>query len=383
MDSRNPKKKFFRRFKILLVTAATVLLGSCMLAYPGTGAESVKTSLELCAGVLVPSLFCFMVLASFCTESFVLDYLSRPFSWFTRRILKLPPCAAGVLLVSMVGGFPVGARSVASLAAQGRLSRGEANRMLCFCTNAGPAFLIGVVGATLFGNARTGVLLFAAQISSSLLLAILCGLCARRRETSETGGQARLPLTSAFVKAVTDSTTAMLVICAFVVVFGVLLALLKATGVVGALAETLYRLFGVPYETTQAVLHAALEVSGGCASLSGLSGKTAVLLVAFFISFSGICVQCQILSVIGSQKLGGGRFFCFRIVHGLLTAGVMAALLSLFPQAAPVFKTTAVGLPVVSSVSVPASVCLLLLCVFFLFSVQDFGERLKRNKQKP
>ena len=341
MVSRSPKKKFFRRFKILLVTAATVLLGGCMLAYPGTVAESVKTSLGLCAGVLVPSLFCFMVLASFCTESFVLDYLSRP----------------------------------------GRLSRGEANRMLCFCTNAGPAFLIGVVGATLFGNARTGVLLFAAQISSSLLLAILCGLCARRRETSEAGGRTRLPLTSAFVKSVTDSTTAMLVICAFVVVFGVLLALLKATGVVGALAETLYRLFGVPYETTHAVLHAVLEVSGGCASLSGLSGKTAVLLVAFFISFSGICVQCQILSVIGSQKLGGGRFFCFRIVHGLLTAGVMAVLLALFPQAAPAFKATAVGLPVVNSVSVPASVCLLLLCVFFLFSVQDFGERLKQNKQ--
>ncbi|MFQ8599813.1 MAG: hypothetical protein ACLSAP_03970 [Oscillospiraceae bacterium] len=381
MPSRNRKKTSLRRLKVLLVTVATVLLGICMLAYPGTVAESVKTSLGLCAGVLVPSLFCFMVLATFCTEIFVLDYLSRPFSWFARRVLKLPPCAAGVLLVSMVGGFPVGARSITSLAAQGRLSHSQANRMLCFCTNAGPAFLIGVVGATLFGNARTGALLFAAQVSSSLLLAVLCGLCARRQETAETAGKARLPLTSAFVKSVTDSTTAMLFICAFVVVFGAVLALLKATGAVGALAEMLYRLFGVPYETTQAVLHAVLEVSGGCVSLSGLSGKTAVLLVAFFISFSGICVQCQILSVINSQKLGAGRFFCFRIVHGLLTAGVMSILLSMFPQAAPVFGPTSVGIPVVHSVSVPASVCLLLLCIFFLFSVQDFGEKLKQKKR--
>ena len=52
----------------------------------------------------------------------------------------------------------------------GSITRREAGRMLLFCVNAGPAFVVSTVGAGLLGNARYGVVLLAAHMLASLTI---------------------------------------------------------------------------------------------------------------------------------------------------------------------------------------------------------------------
>lgn len=101
--------------------------------------------------------------------------------------------------MSFVGGYPVGAKTIASLVREKKLSQETAARMLCFSVNAGPSFLIGTVGVALLGSPRLGWILLFAQIASAFLIG---GIVSRRAKISrgETGGVG-LPFSAAFVEA--------------------------------------------------------------------------------------------------------------------------------------------------------------------------------------
>ncbi len=54
----------------------------------------------------------------------------------------------------------MGAKSVIALYENGTCSKVEAERLLSFCTNSGPAFIFGIVGAGVFSGGRIGLLLY-------------------------------------------------------------------------------------------------------------------------------------------------------------------------------------------------------------------------------
>lgn len=74
----------------------------------------------------------------------------------------VPPagCASSALLLGLVGGYPIGAQTAAGLYRDRLLTREEAQRLLTFCNNANPVFLISVLGAGVFGSVRVGVWLW-------------------------------------------------------------------------------------------------------------------------------------------------------------------------------------------------------------------------------
>lgn len=53
------------------------------------------------------------------------------------------------------------------------MTRGEAERLLAFCNNSNPVFLISVLGAGVFGSVRTGVWLWLIHILSALLTGLV------------------------------------------------------------------------------------------------------------------------------------------------------------------------------------------------------------------
>ena len=93
-------------------------------------------------------------------------------------------CAAALVL-GLIGGYPVGAKAAADLYRNGRCNESEARRLLGFCNNAGPSFLIGVVGAGIFQSAKLGLLLEGIHIFSALLIGLLYHFLPDTRSTHE------------------------------------------------------------------------------------------------------------------------------------------------------------------------------------------------------
>ena len=202
-----------------------------------TDAEQVRRSaseaLSLCAGTVVPALFPFMVVSGLLMALGFGDWLSPRLAGLMGPLFHLPGSAGSALLLGFIGGYPIGVRTAAELYRQGSLTREEASRLLTFCNNSNPAFLISVLGVGVFGNIRTGMYLWLIHLLSALLTGMFFrdhGTSVAPRGTIKSFSCRTVSLPSAFVGSVSNALTAILSVCAFVVVFYVVVSPLKTLG---------------------------------------------------------------------------------------------------------------------------------------------------------
>ena len=274
------------------------------------------------------------------------------------------------------GGYPVGARTALSLYQKGMCTKTEAERLLSFCNNSGPAFILGVVGAGVFANSRVGVLLCLAHAAASVCVGVLFRFYGRK---TDTGARTRAPhpqfraehFSSIFTSVVKNAFFSTLNICAFVVFFTVVIQLLIRSGFLPGLAQVLGTVlapFGLTPEWAQRLLTGALEISSGVWTLSGdgtLSGK--LILAAFMLGWAGISVHCQVLSFIGGSGLSVGTYLVGKLLHGGLSALFIAVLVRLFPLEAPVSDYLADQVAGIAGMDFHRTLVISLVCAWVLF----------------
>ena len=212
-----------------LTLPAVLAVGGLLLLRPQEAAQAVREGLALCAGTVIPSLFPFFVVVSLLLQLGLAETLQGLCGPFMGPLFRMRGVCALPLLAGLLGGYPAGARTAAELFQQGRLSRREAELLLGFCDNCGPAFLLGYVGAGVLGDARAGAYLYLIHVLSALLAGmVLCRLCPGRDPALPGGRTAArsVPFPQALTAAGSGAVTATLNICAFVVLFRVLAALL-------------------------------------------------------------------------------------------------------------------------------------------------------------
>ena len=193
--------------------------------------QAAAEGLALCAGTVIPSMFPFLVVSGLLISLGFGARLAPLLSGWMTPLFRLPGQAGSALVLGLLGGYPVGAKTAAELYRQGQLTRDEAQRLLTFCNNANPAFFLNVLGHGVFGSVRAGVWLLLIH----LLAALLTGLLFRGRQDTRPGGSAptTVPPPSffpAFVAAVNGAAWSMLRICAFVVFFYTLASPLRRPG---------------------------------------------------------------------------------------------------------------------------------------------------------
>lgn len=328
-----------KKLRSTLLTAAVLLSGLALIAAPGESMEGAREGLRLCFNVIVPSLFPFFVLSSLVVDLGLAARLGRVMERFMRPLFRVGGSCAAALALGFIGGYPVGARTTLQLYEQGLCTKTEAERLLAFCNNSGPAFIFGVVGAGIFGDGRVGFLLYLTHALASLLVGLIFRFHGRdrgtpSRRTSMPISAVRLP--AAFTGAVTRALESTLNICAFVVFFSVVLRLLTAYGVLGALAELL-SLLGLEQEWARRLIAGLLELSSGVSSLSGGRGFVGLAsMAAFMLGWAGLSVHCQVLSFLVDSGLSARVYIAGKFCHGLLAAALTWLLARLLPMEEPV-----------------------------------------------
>lgn len=359
----------------ILPLAAALAAAAALLALPQAASAGAAQGVRSCLELLVPTLFPFMVLSGYLSCSGAARLLGRPLDRVTRALFRLPGSAAPVFLLSLVGGYPVGARGAASLRRAGQISDSQMQRMLLFCVNPGLAFTVSTVGAEAFGSAPLGWLLFAAQAVSSLLLGVAVSWPARRETEVPPAPDAPDPPGQALSQAVAGASRGMFQLCAFVVLFFVLASLLEASGVLEAAARALHAL-GVPSPAADALVPFLLEVVNGCRV--GAQAGAGLPLFAFGIAWGGLCVHLQVWVAAGGLPVPRAAFWLARLLHGTLSAALCSLFLRFFPAARPAFLGSTAPVQAQNAASLPASAALLLLCAVFLFTCGK-----SRNSESP
>ena len=286
-----------------------ILLTSCvaflvLIIDSKTSLNAAKEGIALCLNTVIPSLFPFLVLSSLLNGSLqgksykVLSDLSR--------ICKIPKGTESIFLIGLTGGYPVGALSIRQAYESKEIRKNEAERMLGFCNNPGPAFLFGITGA-IFHSAWIPLVLYVIVISSAIITGITLP-----------GGSNRIcsiPKHSA-TSPLRQSIQAMAQVCAWVILFRVLLRFLD---------KWIFWLF--PHWLVT-ILSGILELTNGCLAIQGLGNEALQFVIgAFLMTFGGLCVGMQTISVVGN--LSCKYYFIGKAIQSV-TAVSLAIPVSIF-----------------------------------------------------
>ncbi len=307
--------------KISFILSVFLALGAFfgLLLCPEASAGGARTGLLLCSGVIIPSLFPFIVLANLFLE---MGLPNRVGMFFTPISKKLGISGAGsvAFILGLVSGYPLGAITVSEMYSKGAFKKHEAEWLLGFCDNSGPAFIISVAGSAVFKSVGIGFFLYGVHI----LAAVLTGLILKSRESgystaffppSSTG------FAAAFTNSVKHATGTMVTVCGFVVFFSVLVGLLDFNGAFSSLAGFLSSHFGTELHFSRSLLTGILELSTGTSSMLGLSANAKNLaLCSFLLGWGGICVHAQASAVIREGGLSPVRHTFGKLLHGFLSA---------------------------------------------------------------
>lgn len=263
----------------MAATGLLILIFDSSLALEGAG-----SGIELCVKTVIPSLFPFFVLSAVLTDALRLPD-AKPVQ-ILARFLGIPASAVSVLIPAVLGGYPVGAKSVGDLYQQKQISRQEAQRMLAFCSNAGPSFLFGMVSG-FFPEKKAVWLLWLIHICSAALTAAAIPATA-------TAQQALPPVKSMGNNSlILSSAKSMCLVCCWVVLFRILIAFLNA-----------WVLWAFPV-WVQVFLMGLLELTNGCCSLLLIENvNVRFILCSCMLALGGICVLFQTISVTKGLPIG-------------------------------------------------------------------------------
>lgn len=315
---RNENVSFYYFCGILLVFSAAALL-FC----PSITAQATEQSLAICLRSLLPSLFPFFVLTELWTALGYAEQLSHAASCWMERIFHLPGSAASALIAGYIGGYPVGAQTIAKLYENQLLDRDSAEYALRFCNNAGPAFIFGVVGVGLFHSVSAGAFLYGLHLVSAWIIGFLF-----RPPSSPKGFSTRsyntqpLPFSAALPDAIVHAGKTLLRVFAFVFFFGILSAFLRSI-LPSRFAGTLL----------SSLLIGSLELAGGISllSVSPCSYPLLFASAAFLLGWGGLCVHLQTLSILRTTGISTKRYFSGKFLQGLLSAVLAGLLCPLVP----------------------------------------------------
>lgn len=309
-----------KKFRAALPALALAAAFAALLRFPQEVSAAVTEGLRLSVSVLIPSLFPFFICVNLTSALGLTGVLARVFAPVMRRMFHVSGAGCTAVLCGAAGGYPSGAQCVAALYREGQLSRAEAEYLLLFCNNAGPAFLFGAVG-TVLGIGMTGCLLL---WGIHLLSALVIGLVNRPKEAPNAAlpPVQRANASGAVVEAVRSAGQSVLQITMFVAAFSVLARLLTM-----AAAHILP-------DGVCTVLTGMLELSGGIAALANLpiALRWKLALASFFLGFGGLCVRMQTQAVLAPAGLSGCGMLLAKLAQGLLAALITFFLAPLLPE---------------------------------------------------
>ncbi|MBR7123144.1 MAG: hypothetical protein IKC95_06805 [Oscillospiraceae bacterium] len=273
-----------------------------------TALQGAQQGILLCIQTVIPSLFPFFVLSTIMNK--MLIGVSSPVLRPIASVCGVPKGAESLLLLGFLGGYPVGAKCVSEAYAEKAVSSSEAKRLLGFCSNAGPAFIFGM-GSCIFDRKSLLWVLWAIHIVSAFLVGSLLPNKRNRSSFLNSVGN------TGFANAVEQSIKAIATVCGWVVIFRVIISFLQH-----------WILWIFPVEIN-VFIFGILELSNGFCALSDIADEhIRFLLCSFILSFGGLCVTMQTVSV--TKKLGIGMYFPGKILQAcisLMLATILGPLL--------------------------------------------------------
>ena len=311
-----------------IITAALLLLFGLIAASAGAVSGAVS-ALHTCASVIVPCLFPFFVVSFLINRSGLSQWLGKLLEKPMSLLFGVSGTGAGVFLLGILGGYPAGAGIIADLMHRGELHKSEAQRLIMFCNNSGPAFLIGAVGIGIFHSTSAGLLLYGIHVLSAIITGLFLAGSHPPKAPSAIVMEV-LSLSEALPEAISKAVTQTLQVCGYVVFFGAVTGALEQTGTLPPIYSSLAANTPLTLHDARALCMGIMELGCGIGAMQGTSlCPRSLTLCAFLTGFGGLSVCLQTMGMLQGTNIGVRYHLAGRLCCGCLSGFLMYVISSI------------------------------------------------------
>lgn len=293
-----------------------------LLLYPDVCLQGAKNGLILWFENVLPTLFPFMVLSLFMVKTGVSTRISKACPAFLQRLLGIPKAGIYPVIIGMLSGMPVGAKTVATLYGQGELSPAESEYLLCLCNNISPAFLLSFIGSYCLGLGPSRyallVILYVSAFFSARILkplwknASIHSVPAAEKTVPSCRHLSHTPWIAALNAAIMESLHTLAFVGGYIILFSLLgnvILSFSSNHITGIATLLLEITTGSSFLRTSAIYSPAQKI----------------ILLGAFSSFGGLSSIAQTSSVVTSSGLSVIRYSAGKLVQAFI-AGILCFL---------------------------------------------------------
>ena len=295
-----------------------------------------------------PLSFPFFVICALIIDAPIPDIFGKMLEKPVRFLFSIPLNCAGALILGFLGGYPAGCKLACSLYDKKRCTKSQAEYLLSFTNNSGPAFIIGAVSAIMLNSPAAGTLIYAVHIAACFLCALtmrfFSGTPKQEKTQDITTPHGTKKNNRGILYSITDAVKSscfnILNVCAFVVFFYILVNILKTAGFI-SIVSSAFGLLGFDPDIVSALIGGFFEMTTGCAMTASLDAgfSAKMVIISAIISWAGVSIHFQALSFILKSALNPLPYFCGKALHSIYSGALMFFVLKFFPSYIPVFFT--------------------------------------------
>ena len=290
--------KIYKSYNIkdILKLMLFFIILSILLIFSKDNFKSVTNSVNIFISSIIPSLFPFIFFTEFMLNTDILNLLKDVTGKLLSKIFKVSKTSAPAIITGFLCGFPMGAKTVATLYENNSISKKEASKLLCFVNNCNPVFILSTIGIGILHNLKLGIILCISHYLSSILI----GIIFFRNSSIDIIHEKGLKLNSLDKNNyITDEY-----------IFEITKKCIKNT------FSTLLMILGF-----MIIFNLSFTIPSGINNIFNLefSSSYKILTISFLLGFSGLCIISQIYSTISKYSFSFIKLLFWKLIHGIIS----------------------------------------------------------------
>lgn len=301
----------FNRKRILIAGFITASCCVLMVIFPTIALYSARKGISLWISNVLPALLPFFICANFLQNIGVIRFFKSGVFPFAMSVLS---------------GYPMGAKIVGDLKRDGEISLKEAMRLMSFCSTSGPAFMVGAVGAGMLGSGMLGGIIaishYAGAFVNGMVYTRLLGRDASNDAVCMKNNRLNKGIQESFTEAILMSFRSLGIVLAYIVLFMFVTDLLHMCGGF-SLVES---------QELRSLVKGFFEMTVGCgavAECTSVTDSVKCILCAAIMSWGGLSVLGQSISMLSGSGISVKYLFISKLTHGVFAAAA-AFIITIF-----------------------------------------------------
>ncbi|WP_315114928.1 sporulation integral membrane protein YlbJ [uncultured Clostridium sp.] len=293
-----------------------------------------------------PSIFPFLIITNIIMSFNGIDLYSKIFGKVLCYPLRLPKESSFVLLVSLLCGYPLGAKYSCELYERKIIDYKTCSRLINIASNASPLFIVGSVGVAMLNDKNLGYILLLGNYLSCFLISFIIrgeplNYINKKKHVSTTH---KIKNFGDILKnSIENSINTSLSIGGFIIIFTIISNILKNSIAINTILKNLSSLFKIDPAILEGLTFGMVEMTNGCNIIAStsLDNGVKVLFIGFLLGFSGICIIWQCGSFMSKHGFSLWNYSKYKIFQGIFSSICSYVLykLILAPKSLPTFSS--------------------------------------------